>query len=122
MHTEVLYNIIANITNVARLCIDNGDEIFIVGDKTWADLCAVCLRLFVVLNSSELWAAHLAVADVKHLLLDDIFVANEVFLLHRQLVATMLFVLNLEVCWSVRWLSTNILGCSIIVLIIGVPN
>lgn len=35
-HSEVLYNIIANITSVAKLCIDedDDDEIFSVGDKT----------------------------------------------------------------------------------------
>lgn len=50
IHNVVLYNVIANIRNVARLYIDD-DEIFRAGDKKiWADFVGIgfCLRRICV--------------------------------------------------------------------------
>lgn len=129
----MLYNVIANNINVAKLYID--DVILSAGDQT-ADflLCIDALlrwftaieRLLLLLSSSS------AVIYLKRslcgdrILADDaiasdfVVVNDEVVFVHRRTLffATLFFViLNFVVCESVRWLPTNILGCSIIVLI-----
>lgn len=127
----VLYNVIANIRNVAKLCID--DVTLNAGDQT-ADLL-LCMDSFLRRFTSIEWlllivAVVIGIAVQRrslcdHILADDaaasdfVVVVDEVFV-HRRtpsFLATLFFViLNFVVCESVRWLPTNILGCSIIVI------
>lgn len=92
---------------MAKLYSD--DEIFIAGDKFRTDLCIVCLRLMAM--SHKLCTAVTGVS----------FACDHIF--DTVLILICCFVdFNLVVSVPFRWLSTNILGCSIIVLIIGLPD